>query len=147
MTDADGLARLHAASMSVPRTWSAAEIEGLLAAPGAFAVEGPQGFALGRVAADECEILTLCVAPASRRQGVGADILAAFHAEAARRGATRAILEVAADNAPARALYARAGYREVGRRRGYYRHGDGHAVDALVLARRLAEVPGTDGPT
>jgi ribosomal-protein-alanine N-acetyltransferase len=42
-------------------------------------------------------------------------------------------LEVAAANAPARALYAAAGYQRVGERRGYYAGG----IDALVLARPL----------
>ena len=143
MTDTKRLACLHAASITVPRPWSAAEIGGLLGSPGVFVVDWPHGFALGRVAADEGELLTLCVAPASRRQGLGAELLAAFHAGAASRGATRAVLEVAADNAAARALYARAGYREAGRRRAYYREADGNAVDALILARELC-APRTD---
>jgi ribosomal-protein-alanine N-acetyltransferase len=42
-------------------------------------------------------------------------------------------LEVAADNTAARALYAAAGYQQVGQRRGYYAGG----IDALVLARPL----------
>ena len=36
-------------------------------------------------------------------------------------------------NAAARALYARAGFAEVGRRRGYYQRPDGRREDALVL--------------
>jgi [ribosomal protein S18]-alanine N-acetyltransferase len=43
------------------------------------------------------------------------------------------LLEVAAGNAPARALYAAAGFAEVGKRRRYYPDGS----DALVLAAAL----------
>jgi ribosomal-protein-alanine N-acetyltransferase len=50
-------------------------------------------------------------------------------AEAVRRGAVEIFLEVAEPNAAARALYACAGAREVGRRPRYYADG----ADALVL--------------
>jgi ribosomal-protein-alanine N-acetyltransferase len=43
------------------------------------------------------------------------------------------LLEVGEDNTPARRLYARAGFREVGRRPGYYAGGKA----ALVLRRDL----------
>ena len=46
-------------------------------------------------------------------------------------------LEVDEDNAPARRLYARAGFREVGRRPGYYQQDKGAAATALVLRRDL----------
>ena len=45
-------------------------------------------------------------------------------------------LEVDEGNQPARRLYQRAGFREVGRRPGYYQHGN-HAATALVLRRDL----------
>ena len=48
--------------------------------------------------------------------------------------ARMALLEVRAGNAPAQALYERLGFREVGRRPGYYSQ---PADDALVLALEL----------
>jgi len=45
-------------------------------------------------------------------------------------------LEVDEGNEPARRLYRRAGFREVGRRKGYYPAGKGAA--ALILRRDLA---------
>jgi ribosomal-protein-alanine N-acetyltransferase len=45
-------------------------------------------------------------------------------------------LEVAAPNAPARALYAGRGYAQVGLRRGYY----AFDIDALVLRRALSPI-------
>jgi [ribosomal protein S18]-alanine N-acetyltransferase len=95
----------------------------------------PAGFALGRVAANEAEVLTLAVRPAARRAGAGQALMRALMAQAARRGAGAMFLEVAAGNAAARALYAGLGAAEVGRRRRYYPDG----ADALVL--RLALSP------
>jgi ribosomal-protein-alanine N-acetyltransferase len=53
--------------------------------------------------------------------------------EAGRRGAGALFLEVAGANAAARALYARMGFRDVGRRRRYYADG----TDALVMRAAL----------
>jgi ribosomal-protein-alanine N-acetyltransferase len=44
---------------------------------------------------------------------------------------------VAEGNAAARALYARAGYRECGRRKGYYQRPDGSRDDAVVMEKPL----------
>ena len=63
--------------------------------------------------------------------------MAAWEAAALRRGAATAFLEVAEPNLAARALYARSGFHEAGRRRGYYRDPAGRAVDALVLSKPL----------
>ena len=135
------MAALHARCFTVPRPWAAAEFAALLSEATVFAVHAPAGFALGRVAADEVELLTIAVAPEARRLGQGRDLMAAFTATAAARGARSAFLEVAADNAAAIALYHAAGFAVAGRRRGYYRFADGSAVDALVMAKSLAAQP------
>lgn len=127
------MAALHAACFTRPRPWSGAEFAGLLADAAVFAVTRPGGFVLGRAVLDEAELLTIAVDPALRRQGAGRALLAAFEAAAAARGASRAFLEVAADNVAALALYHGAGWAEAGRRRGYY----GPGIDALVLAKPL----------
>ena len=51
------------------------------------------------------------VSPAHRRQGLGAAITAAACLKAAQRGPRNVFLQVAVDNAPARALYERLGFR------------------------------------
>lgn len=135
------LAALHVRCFTIPRPWTATEFEALLAEATVFAASAPAGFALGRVAADEAELLTIAVAPEARRQGHGQRLMAAFLTLAAARGAASAFLEVAADNAAAIALYHAAGFAAVGRRRGYYRLADGSAVDALVMAKSLAAQP------
>jgi ribosomal-protein-alanine N-acetyltransferase len=133
----DDMAALHAAAMTAPRPWSAAEFASLLAQPGVFVAGDARCLALGRVAADEAELLTIATHPAHRRQGLARDRLAAFEAGAEARGARTAHLEVAADNLPALVLYEGAGYLGTGRRRGYYRAADGAPVDALLLSKTL----------
>lgn len=130
------LAALHAEAFDAP--WDAAAFESLLGQAGVHLAEAPDGFILMRTVADEAEILTLAVRPAARRRGIGADLVARGAAGAAARGATRLFLEVADDNAAARALYARAGFAEAGRRPRYYARADGSRRDALLLALDLA---------
>lgn len=116
------------------RGWEAAEIEAL-AADGLI-IEAPQGFALFREAAGEAELLTLAVAPLAQRKGAASAILA----EALRAlTANRIFLEVAADNAPAQALYQKFGFEEIGRRPGYYARGEMGRVDAVLMALDQAE--------
>ena len=99
--------------------------------------EAADGFLLARALAGDAEVLTLAVRPEARGRGVGSRLLATFLTEAAARGAARAFLEVAADNAVARRLYARHGFAEVGRRRDYFTRTGGGTVDAVVMARDL----------
>lgn len=142
MPDAQRLAAIHAAAFTHPRPWSATEIGALLQGRGVFVIEEPDGFVMGRVVLDEVELLTLAVRPAARRQGVGARLLAGFGVQSQARGATRALLEVAGDNPGAQALYAGAGWRVSGRRRGYYRDAAGQPVDALLMECTFARPMG-----
>ena len=139
--DADALATLHTAAFDAPwdTPWDAVALRGLLLAPGALALRaGDDGFVLVRRVLDEAEVLTVAVRPAARGRGLGRALLEAAQLAAAEAGAAVLHLEVAADNAPALALYARAGFTPTGRRRGYYPRGGGApAVDALLMSRRL----------
>src|SRR5207344_849006 len=99
----EALARLHALAFDdTPRPWTAAEFAGLLAEPTTLLVTIEGGFALGRAAAGEAELLTLAVHPDARRRGHGAELLRRFEAAAATRGADEVLIEVAVINAPAR---------------------------------------------
>lgn len=137
------LASLHAHGIGeAGPAWTGDAFATLLALPGrgAFVAEEagqPVGFMLLGLAADEAEVITLAVLPAARRRGIGAALVGAAAREASVRGATRLFLEVAEDNAPARALYGRAGFVPIGRRKGYYAREPG-PVDALVLALTLS---------
>lgn len=133
------LAALHAESFT--DAWTESDLAALLDTPGTRALlasdgGAPQGFILVRLAADEAEVLTLAVAPPARRGGLGGRLLDAAVADLGAAGAAALFLEVAADNAPALALYAGRGFATVGTRRGYYAR-PGGAVDARVLRRDL----------
>jgi [ribosomal protein S18]-alanine N-acetyltransferase len=142
--DLDALADLHAACFS--DAWDVDALATLLAMPGSFALlavgRGPgdlpdlRGFVMVRAIAGEAEIISLGVRPSLRRAGLGHRLLAAASREAVSCGARRLFLEVAEDNAAARALYRAAGLADVGRRPKYYQRADGD-VAALVLARDL----------
>jgi [ribosomal protein S18]-alanine N-acetyltransferase len=90
----------------------------------------------------DAEIMTVAVAPRAQGRGVGRALLDTLRQTAAERGAGRLVLEVRADNAAARALYAATGFDQIATRAGYYRTNDpsssGRAVDALVLSLPLA---------
>jgi ribosomal-protein-alanine N-acetyltransferase len=142
MTAAE-LAHLHARAFSTPRPWTEAEFAGFLSDPLAFLlVEGDAAFLIGRAVAGEAELLTVAVAPEARRLGLGRSLVSRFIYQARLRGAESAFLEVAEDNAAARALYRATGFAEAGRRRGYYCRPDGSTLDALVLVRPLHERAG-----
>ena len=83
------------------------------------------------VVADVADLSRIAVAPAARRAGRARELLDAALAVARERGCTRVLLEVAADNTAALALYRAAGFEKLHRRRGYY----GAGRDALVLQR------------
>jgi len=136
----EALAALHALAFTdTPRPWPAAAFAGLLAEPGTILVAEPQGFALGRVAGPEAELLTLAVHPSARRLGNGRRLVTGYEAEAVARGAGESLLEVAATNAAGRALYAGLGYAPVGRRPRYYHTASGITVDAIVMRHDLRE--------
>ena len=133
----DAMAALHAACFATPRPWSAAEIVSLLASPLCFVLTEPAGFLIGRVVADEAELLTLAVDPKARQRGTGGRLVDAFLMAVQARGAESAHLEVSAANLPAQSLYARKGFVQKGRRVGYYHTPDGKKLDALLLMRAL----------
>jgi ribosomal-protein-alanine N-acetyltransferase len=124
--------------MTDPRPWTEAEFADLLARPEIHVSADRDALALGRTVAGEAELLTLATLPDARRRGHARRRLAAFEAEAAARGAEAVFLEVAADNAPAVALYLASGYVEAGRRRAYYRRVRGPAADALIMRKPLS---------
>ncbi|MEM6677228.1 MAG: GNAT family N-acetyltransferase [Pseudomonadota bacterium] len=120
------------------RTWNAADIA-RLQPPQGFVLADPArclGVALVSLAADEAELLDIGIAPEARGRGHGRALLAACEARAAALGARRMLLEVAVDNASARALYTAAGYAKIGHRPAYYVR-ETVRIDALVLAHDL----------
>ena len=124
--------------------WPEPEITGLLSAPRSGAAlilangcaEDPIGFLLYRCAADECEILTLCVLPGDRRRGAATRLLEFLETEISERGVSAIFLEVDATNFAAISLYQRTGFEQTGRRKSYYVTPAGRR-DALIFTRQL----------
>ncbi|ODA67874.1 ribosomal-protein-alanine N-acetyltransferase [Methyloligella halotolerans] len=144
--DAEALAAVHAACFSAP--WDAELLKIFLEARDSLCVlstegETVTGFLLTRIAADEAEILTLAVAPETRRQGIARTLLEAAVDGLKQRGAKHLFLEVDEKNVAALGLYRGLGAKPVGRRPAYYADGGDAAILRLTLDERLAE----DGPT
>ncbi|WP_322894099.1 MULTISPECIES: GNAT family N-acetyltransferase [unclassified Yoonia] len=133
----EAMADIHAQAFSTTRSWTAAEFRDLITQPGTIIAGDDRAFALLRVTLDEAEVLTIATAPAHRRKGLARRMLSKAEQTAQAKGATAVFLEVAEDNAAARALYAQAGYTQVGRRPGYYLPKDAAPVAALVLRKAL----------
>ena len=139
---AGALSILHGSCFSED-PWDIPAIAGIMGIAGFFGRiawedEEPTGFVLALGLAEECEILSLGVLLERRRAGCGSALLGSVCSEAMRRHIRSVVLEVAADNAAARALYAARGFVSVGCRPAYYRRAGG-PIDALILRLPLAE--------
>lgn len=81
-------------------------------------------------------LYSIAVDPDARGRGVGGALLAAAEDAARDRGCTALRLELRDDNAAARAMYGRHGYRHIGRRTAYY----ADDADAVRMEKPLARV-------
>jgi ribosomal-protein-alanine N-acetyltransferase len=91
------------------------------------------GYGILQVAADEAHLLNLCIDKSAQHQGFARVMLERLLYQAASRNANVVFLEVRPSNPRAIELYQRAGFNEVGLRKGYYDARNGRE-DALVMA-------------
>jgi ribosomal-protein-alanine N-acetyltransferase len=151
-TDLEAVLEIERASFRTP--WSRQaflhelernRVAGLWVARGERSREGSTASVVGYLClwavADEVHVTNLAVHPARRGEGVGRLLLGSLLAYHRTLGARRAFLEVRPGNAEARRLYESLGFKEVGRRRGYYVD---TGEDALLLEARLDEGPWAD---
>jgi ribosomal-protein-alanine N-acetyltransferase len=134
---AAALARLHAGAFVRP--WIEAEFAALLAqtstrAHGLLVGLELVGFAVSQLVGDEAEVLTVVVGPTMRGRGHARPLFARHLEDLATEGARVVHLEVEDGDGPALALYRRAGFREVGRRRGYYAKADEAPAEAIRMS-------------
>jgi len=116
----DKISELH--KLCFPhKPWSAGEFAALQKS-GAEIISSENGFIVWRTAADEAEIITIGVHPDHRGQGIANALLLMMEKEIANHKSKirNIFLEVAADNAAAKALYDKHGYTQVGVRPKYY---------------------------
>ncbi len=129
-------AQIHAAP------WTSGNFHDALAA-GYCALAGERegrivAFGVMMLAPGEAQLLNLSVAPDTRREGVGTELLRRFLSDAVRLGAEQVFLEVRVSNKAAIALYEQEGFVRVARRAAYYPAGaDGVREDALVMRRNV----------
>lgn len=95
------------------------------------------GYSVLAIALDEAHLLNLSIASPWQRLGRGRELLQFVLKLARDFAAHQMFLEVRPTNAPGIALYASAGFREIGIRRGYYPARQGRE-DAVVMQLGLA---------
>jgi ribosomal protein S18 acetylase RimI-like enzyme len=136
------LASIHAQCFP-DEAWDASALATVLALPGtsgrvaASETAELSGFLITQCLGEVAEILTLGVAPVTRRRGIARALLLDCCRQSEVIGAERIVLEVAADNAAGLALYQSLGFIRQGTRQGYYRRSAGPPVDAWRLSLTL----------
>lgn len=139
--DVPAMSRIERDSFGSP--WSAEEITKDVTAGGnvyvAVAECGDEkaGYGEVRMVAGEAQIYNIAVAPEFRREGIGEALLRHMIEKAEDDGCTLVTLEVRGGNEAAMELYHKLGFREVGRRKGYYSKG---GEDAVLMDLDLRKV-------
>ncbi|MDG1376701.1 MAG: GNAT family N-acetyltransferase [Yoonia sp.] len=129
----EDLAQTHAAAFTDQRPWSAEEFASLMSQTGMILCGDAKSFVLGRVIADEAEVLTLATHPDHQRKGLAQAALAQFLTLAQSKGATRVFLEVSETNTAAKTLYKNNNFSVIGTRPRYYVTATGDKVGADVM--------------
>jgi ribosomal-protein-alanine acetyltransferase len=90
------------------------------------------GFVCAKAVAGELEVENVVVAYEFLRQGIADHLMRALIEQVEKGAASRILLEVRESNQPARRLYEKHAFREVGRRHNYYHN---PAEDAILYVR------------
>ena len=90
------------------------------------------GYIGSQTVMDETDMMNVAVHPDFRRQGIAEALVIGLVEHLKTMGSRCLTLEVRASNAPAIALYEKLGFREIGRRKNYYRN---PREDALILRK------------
>lgn len=90
------------------------------------------GYIGSQTVCGETDIMNIAVHPDWRRRGIAQILIEQLIVELKKQGSSCLTLEVRSSNEPAIALYDKLGFREVGRRPGYYRN---PKEDALILRK------------
>lgn len=80
----------------------------------------------------EADMMNIAVDPVYRRQGIAEELVRCLVSRLKAQQVHWLVLEVRASNEPAKALYEKLGFRQVGRRPNYYRN---PKEDALILRK------------
>ena len=131
----DQIAQLEKECFSDP--WSpksiASELENSLSC-WLVALEGATvaGYVGSQTVLGETDMMNMAVHPSFRRRGIASALVKALVEALKERGSHSLTLEVRVSNEPARELYERLGFVQVGRRPNYYQH---PREDGLILRK------------
>ena len=90
------------------------------------------GYIGSQTVMDETDMMNVAVDPSHRRMGIGEQLVMTLVGKLQKRGSHCLTLEVRDSNEPARSLYEKLGFEQVGRRPNYYRN---PREDALILRK------------
>lgn len=141
--DAAAAHTLHAQCFPAEGIWSAWAFRDTLALPTTLGLAcESQGRLTGMILAQkippEAEILTMCVDPDHRREGLASALLRGLCSLLGPYGIGRLCLDVAEDNPGAIAFYESSGFLADGRRKRYYERSAGVRMDAILMSRPIA---------
>jgi ribosomal-protein-alanine N-acetyltransferase len=143
--DIGSIAKIERSCFSDP--WSEESFGRLLDVPPAIFLvalfppdDAIAGYIIAFSVGEDAEVLNVAVDPRFRGKGLAGQMLDAVLIQLGGQGVRTAFLEVRESNQAARSLYKSREFREIGRRKNYYRR---PVEDALVL-RRIIEVAGGD---
>ena len=94
------------------------------------------GYIGSQTVMDETDMMNVAVAPSHRRMGIGEQLVMTLVGKLQKRGSHCLTLEVRDSNEPARSLYEKLGFSQVGRRPNYYKN---PKEDALILRLEFAQ--------
>lgn len=120
--------------------WSESDISSTICTVGGVcyvALDGGEllGYILGRLIPPEGEIYRIAVMPKHRRRGIAYRLLNYAVKTERGRGLECLFLEVRSNNIPARMLYRSYGFKEIGKRAGYYKNPPDDAIIMLYASR------------
>ena len=90
------------------------------------------GYVGSQTVLDETDMMNIAVHPNYRRRGVAKQLVERLVETLKQRGSRCLTLEVRASNEPARKLYEKLGFQQIGLRKNYYRN---PREDALILRK------------
>jgi ribosomal-protein-alanine N-acetyltransferase len=125
-----------------PHPWSRGNfLDSLASGYDAWVVRDPlgelAGYFLLMYACDEAHLLDVAVAAARQGEGLGRYLLDKVVQRCREKCMLSILLEVRPSNERALQVYARYGFGEIGRRKGYYPAHEGQREDAIVMRFQL----------
>ncbi|MBE6954978.1 MAG: ribosomal-protein-alanine N-acetyltransferase [Ruminococcaceae bacterium] len=94
------------------------------------------GYVGSQTVLDESDVMNIAVSESARGKGIAGNLMRELMRNLCDIGSEKLTLEVRVSNLPARGLYAKLGFQQVGVRKNYYRD---PREDALILSISLKE--------